>query len=200
MAKNLTFTLDGTDYAAAPIKIERKKLYGWSEVIALDGEGGECSLVGVDETGSFIIPKGGTGIGILTPDGRWVDRSSLKAVDGEGRDVPLIPSSFDAPIVLNRTASAETVLDYVVTTLYQLDGGSELAAAIKDAIYAFSYNPRTDYEGSDALLLAQEGEAFMLLGHDPGFAFIGLEQAETIDEGAEDEGEAEDADIDFSMF
>ena len=57
MAKNLSFTLDGAEYFAAPVKIERKKLYGWSEVIALDDEGNECSLVTVDETGSFIIPK-----------------------------------------------------------------------------------------------------------------------------------------------
>jgi len=101
MAKNLSFTLDGAEYFAAPVKIERKKLYGWSEVIALDDEGNECSLVTVDETGSFIIPKGGTGMGILAPDGKWADRSSLKAVDAEGKDAPLVPSSFDAPVVLD---------------------------------------------------------------------------------------------------
>lgn len=28
MAKELTFTLGGTGYAAAPVKLERKKIYG----------------------------------------------------------------------------------------------------------------------------------------------------------------------------
>ena len=71
MAKNLIFTLGGAEYAAAPVKIERKKLYGWSEIVALDAEGEKCAVVTVDETGSFIIPKGGLGLGILTPQGQW---------------------------------------------------------------------------------------------------------------------------------
>ena len=200
MAKNLSFTLGGAEYAAAPVKIERKKLYGWSEVIALDGEGNACTAVTVDETGSFIIPKGGTGMGIVSPDGKWAERSSLKAVDAEGRDAPLVPSSFDAPIVLDTTITSERFLEYIITALYQLEGGTELAAAVKDSIYSFTYNPRSDYEGSEALLLAQDGEAFMLLGYDPGFTFIGLAQAEVVEEAGEEEGEAEDEDIDFSMM
>ena len=55
MAKNLSFTLGGAEYAAAPVKIERKKLYGWSEVIALDDDGKECSVVTVDETGAAAV-------------------------------------------------------------------------------------------------------------------------------------------------
>jgi hypothetical protein len=88
MAKNLAFTLEKAQYEAVPVKIERKKLYGWSELAAFDGGGEECSLMSLDETGSFIIPKGGAGLGILSPDGKWVDRASLKAVTADGKDAP----------------------------------------------------------------------------------------------------------------
>ena len=43
MAKELTFTLTGAMYASAPIKLERKKIYGWSNLVATDKEGVICN-------------------------------------------------------------------------------------------------------------------------------------------------------------
>ena len=43
MAKELTFTLTGAMYASAPIKLERKKNYGWSNLVATDKEGVICN-------------------------------------------------------------------------------------------------------------------------------------------------------------
>jgi hypothetical protein len=200
MAKNLTFTIKGTDYAVAPVKIERKKLYGWTELIALDDDGELCSSVTVDETGSVIIPKGGIGMGILSPLSQWVDRSSLKAVDAGGKDVPLFPSSYDQPVILDKEVSAERFLDYTITALYQMDDGAELAKALGSGIFTFSFNPRSDYEGSDAFLLAQGDTVFMLTGYEPGFEFIGLEEAELVEESDDEVEEEEDGDIDFAMF
>lgn len=34
MAKELSFSLAGAEYAAAPVKLERKKIYGWSDLVA----------------------------------------------------------------------------------------------------------------------------------------------------------------------
>ena len=36
MAKELMFKLGGTDYGAAPVKLERKKIYGWTDIVATD--------------------------------------------------------------------------------------------------------------------------------------------------------------------
>ena len=33
MAKELIFKLNGTDYGSAPVKLERKKIYGWTDVV-----------------------------------------------------------------------------------------------------------------------------------------------------------------------
>jgi hypothetical protein len=199
MAKHVTFHLGGHEYQAAPVKIERKKLYGWSEIIALDDEGGECTLVSVDESGSRIIPKGGTGMGILTPQLRWVDRTALKAVTADGKDAPVIPSSYDTPIALEKTAGAERLLDYVITALYQVECADGLADALGDAIYEFPFNPKADYEGSAAFLLVSNGTVFMLAGWETRFEYLGLSEAEVIEEDEEEAGE-EDGDIDFSMF
>lgn len=38
MAKDLTFILNGTNYAAAPEKVERKKLYGWVDLMHIQDD------------------------------------------------------------------------------------------------------------------------------------------------------------------
>jgi hypothetical protein len=200
MAKALNFTLKSAQYAASPVKVDRKKLYGWTETLALDDEGRECTSVTMDETGTVMIPKGGIGMGILSPSSRWVDRASLVAVTAGGQKAELVPSSFDSPIALDKTVSAEEFLDYTITAMYQLEtDAADLAAVLGDAIYSFVYNYRADYEGSAAFLIAQGGEVFMLLGYNPGFEFVGLEEAEAVAEDAADEDE-ESGDIDFAMF
>lgn len=40
MAKELFFKLDGKEFAGAPVKLERKKIYGWTDVVPTDrGQG-----------------------------------------------------------------------------------------------------------------------------------------------------------------
>ncbi len=39
MARELTFKLAGVDYGAAPVKLERKKIYGWTSIVATDRAG-----------------------------------------------------------------------------------------------------------------------------------------------------------------
>jgi hypothetical protein len=201
MAKNLIFTLQGACYEAAPVKIERKKLYGWSEVKTLDDGGDECDAVQTDETGSFIIPKGGLGMGILSQKGEWVDRSDLKALTIDGKDAPLVPSSYDAPIVLDRPVSVETLLDCTVTAFYQLSGAPEdFVKAVGDGIYAFVYNLRTDYEGADAFLLTQDNVLYMLTGFTSNFEMLGMDESAVLEDESEDAVEDEAGEIDFSMF
>ena len=37
MARALTFDLGGTAFQAEPVKLDRKKVYGWTETAATDG-------------------------------------------------------------------------------------------------------------------------------------------------------------------
>ena len=43
MAKELLFQLAGTNYSVAPVKLERKKIYGWTTIVATDRDGSVCS-------------------------------------------------------------------------------------------------------------------------------------------------------------
>jgi hypothetical protein len=199
MARTLRFSVNGAEYAASPVKVDRKKLYGWSEMIALDDDGRECSMVSMDETGTLIIPKGGLGMGILAPDFSWVERSSLKAVKPDGSEAELIPSSFDAPIVLDKTADEDEFLNHSITAVYQLDEAPpELITAVGDKIYTFTYSYRSSYAGSAAFLLAAAGTLFMLAGYKTEYEMLSLPQASAIDDEVEEEEETED-ELDFSM-
>jgi hypothetical protein len=42
MAKELCFSLAGAEYAAAPVKLERKKIYGWSNLVATGKDSEVC--------------------------------------------------------------------------------------------------------------------------------------------------------------
>jgi len=201
MARTLTFTVNGAEYAASPTKVDRKKLYGWTEMIALDDDGRECSMVNMDETGTLIIPKGGLGLGILAPDMEWMERSSLKAVKSDGSDAELIPSSYSGPIELKDTVDAETFLDHSISAAYQLDeAGAELVSAVGDKIYTFTYSYRDSFKGDSAFVLSAAGTLFMLVGFKTEYEMLGLAQAGAIDEvEAENEDEEESDELDFSM-
>ncbi|MDR1306061.1 MAG: hypothetical protein LBK74_00620 [Treponema sp.] len=200
MARTISFALDGTEYAASPLKIDRSKLYGWTELKALDDDGRECRIVNMDETGTVIIPKGGLGLGILSPEMDWVERSGLKAVRRDGGEAELVKSSYGAPVALKDTVDDETFLDHSITAVYQLDGAPrELAAAVGDKIYAFTYSYRDSYKGDAAFVLAAGGTLFMLVGYRTEYEMLALAQAEAVDETDTDEDEEEPDELDFSM-
>ena len=59
MAKELIFKLSGVDYNAAPVKLERKKIYGWTNTIATDKNGDVCDSAYLSPDDSLVIPSGG---------------------------------------------------------------------------------------------------------------------------------------------
>jgi len=204
MARTLTFSIQDTEYQVSPTKIDRKKLYGWTETIALDDNGNECKMVSTDESGTFIIPKGGTGLGILSENGNWLKRSQLQAVDQNGDPAYLIPSSFNVVIQLERKVSPEEFLNHNITATYQLDDTDEsLIEIIGDDIYSFPYNYRDSYDGSPAFLMAAEipeigKKLFLMIGALNVFEMISLDKMGII-EDTEEEPDTED-ELDFSMF
>lgn len=200
MARNLTFKLKRKEYQVVPAKIDRKKLYGWTEILALDENDEPCKLVNTDESGRFIIPKGGTGLGILTSDGKWVERSTLKTVKSDGAPVEVIPSSFTVVIPLSKKVTIEEYLDYSITDFYQLtDTPLEMIKAIGEDIYTFEYSYLDSYEATPAFLMVSEKVLFMLLGYRNRFEMLCLGDCKQIDED-DDFIEIDDDDIDFSMF
>jgi len=206
MARTLTFKIGETEYQAVPTKIERKKLYGWTETLALDDHGDECKMVSTDESGTMIIPKGGMGLGILSPDGKWVNRSQLQAVKEDGTPADIMTSSFNITIQLEQKVSLETYMDHSITAMYQMDDAdAALIEAIGDDIYTFSYNYRDSYDGSPAFLLTtvdpEKGKIlFLMIGTLNQFKMLPLEESGIIEEVEEDSDTDDSGEIDFSMF
>ena len=201
MAKPLTFMLDADEFQLEPVKLDRKKLYGWSELIALDDSGMECQLATMDETGTLIMPKGGVGLGLARHNGEWLEKSELVALGSDGTPAVKHPSSFVAPIVLKTTASPEDILDHTITAVYSLQGEENcpsLVSAAKTSFFTFPFSFNDSYEPGTGFLVESGGELFILAGEKQDFPFIGLDEPGTIDEETEEIDS--DDELDFGMM
>lgn len=204
MAKPLTFIFNGTESQLEPVKLDRKKLYGWTDKVTLDENNQECKLVSIDSSGSVLIPSGGLGQGILDDQGNWVERSELIAVDENGVAAEMLPSSFDDPITLDKSVSIEEFLDHYITAIYTMQGEENCPDFVKaianGPIYTFDFNYRASYEPSPAFLVENGGELFLLVGKKSEFEFVGLDQVGYLDEENDDSSDIEEDPFDFSMM
>lgn len=200
MPRQLTFVIKRRKYQASPVKIDRRKLYGWTQVEATDDAGSLCEVVSADETGRVIIPRGGTAVGLLTTRGEWVERSELKTVTAEGKPAKLLPSSYNTEIALKQKATTDEYLNHNITDFYALeDAPEDLVWAVGKDIYTFSYCYTEGCEGFPAFVLASGGELFLLIGQRLRFEMVGYEEPGYIDDNFDDE-DADEQEVDFAMF
>ena len=198
MAKELIFSLSGVEYFAAPTKLERKKLYGWSTLVATDKNGEVCTSAYLSPDDAMIIPSGGFKQGTIDQNGKWVDKSNLQAYDHNGNPLPTLPSSFDAPILLHEKVSIVEFLDNEWESVYQLCN-PELATAVGQDIYRFPFNYRESVNKNDGYLLNTPSGLFLFAGDAQVFELVALADQTTIDE-VEEETIEEIDELDFSMF
>lgn len=190
--------MGGKAFAAEPVKLERDKLYGWTETVATDGAGKPCRTAWLDPDGSLVVPASGTANATIAADGTWLENSSLKYVDEAGNELPTVPSSFDAPIALAEETDEEGFLDHVWSAVYQLSA-PDLAAALGDRIFRFPFNYRAWPAPKEACLLAAGGVAWLFTGDRVEREFVGLEQTGELEEEPE-EASGEEEELDFGML
>jgi len=205
LAKPLNFKLADTIYDLEPLKLDRKKLYGSSEKIALDNDGNLCSAVSLYSELSMILPKGSTSLGTIDERGQWVEKSDIKYINADGSDAELKPSSFDAPIEIKDSVSIETFLEHNITAIYSLQGEEnhpDFVKAIVDnqEIFTFEFSYRTDYSADSAFLVENGGEVFVLVGRKVEFEFLGLADEGELDSDVEKNNEEVEDEFDFSMM
>ena len=198
MAKELIFKLAGADYSSAPVKLERKKIYGWSDLVATDKSGDVCGSAYLSTDDALLIPSGGYKQGSIDENGRWVEKSILIACDENGNPLQTYASSFDAPIELLETVSAEEFLDNDWESVYQIVN-AELAAAIGDKIYKFEFFYRAGTNHNYGYLISTPGGLFLFAGDKQEFPLVSLVEQTVIDE-TEEEPEEDIDELDFSMF
>ena len=193
------FKLAGTEYGAAPVKLERKKIYGWTDTVATDRNGDVCNSAYLSPDDALVIPSGGLKQAVVDDGGRWVEKSALVAYSEDGSEVlPVQPSSFDAPIELKEKATTEEFLDNDWESVYQLVN-PDLAAAVGDDIYKFDFSYRGGTNHNEGYLMNTPGGLFLFAGDKQEFPLVSLAEETTIDD-TEEPVEEEIDELDFSMF
>lgn len=204
MARPLNFKIGKQVFDLVPLKLDRKKLYGWSEKIVLDPQDEPCNTLTLFQDKSIMIPKGGTGLGAISEAGSWIEKSDMMYVNEDGSPAELVPSSYDGEIELKETVSIEFLLEHNIASIYALQGEENhpdfvKAIAENKGIFTFVFNYRADFEGDPAFVLENDGEVFILVGKKIEFEFIGLDGAGALDEEDAEKEEVED-EFDFAMM
>ncbi len=205
MPKPLQFEFGGEPIEFEMNKVDRSKLYGFKVVEVLDEHGAPCELTTLADDGKTLIGKGGTGIGHLTADGNWCDKSDLKAVNLEGKEIIPVPSSFAAPVKLETEISIDQYLNHNIRLIYQLEPKTitdDLKQKLDDGvIFKFPYSYRGGLEADAGLLLKNDDdEVFFLVGDETKIEFKGLQQAAPVAPPEEDEEESTGDLMDFGMI
>lgn len=204
-SKPIQFKFAGADIEFEMQKVDRSKLYGFKELEVLDESGNPCELTTLAEDGKTLIGKGGTGIGYLTADGNWCEKSELSAVDLEGQPITPVPSSFAKPIELEQEISVDEYLNHNVRLIYRLGVKScsdDLFERLKaGAIFKFDYSYRGGLEPDAGFLLCNDqDEIFMLVGDATSADYKGLQEVAPVAPSEMDEGADEGDMMDFGMI
>src|SRR5438045_869910 len=143
MAKPLVLTFGGAELPFEMERVDRSRLYGTVDTEALDEKGRKCELATLADDGRTLIGRGGSAIGLLAPEGEWLERSQLKPVDAEGKPITPVPSTFAAPVPLEKKATLDEFLSHNIRAVYILRTQADAAAIVKElqagAIFSFPY-------------------------------------------------------------
>ncbi len=204
-AKPLAFEFEGIQATFDMIKVDRSKLYGFKELEVIDDTGQCCELATLAEDGRTVIGKGGTGIGYLSADGCWADKTELKPVDIEGEEIKPVTSSFGTPISLTESVTIDKFLNHSIRLCYLMQPEAiheSLMKALTDGtIYSFPYSYRGGLEADAGfLLMNSDKQVYFLVGDATVVEMVGLQQAASVT--PEEDGNEDDSGgmMDFGMI
>jgi len=203
VAKPLVFNFGGSELAFQLNKIDRSKLYGYKELEVLDQQGRRCELATLAGDGHTVVGRGGAALATLDADGRWCDKSQLKPVDLDGKEICPVASSYSSAIDCLAPCSVDEYLQHNIRLVYQLEAEGDVASLADElrqgTIFKFPYSYRGGIEADAGFLLAgEDGNVFFAVGNPTKVEYIGLAQVAV----AEDENpETEEMDLmDFDMI
>jgi len=198
MARKAEFSFNGKSFFAELQKVDRKKLYGWSDIEVNDSSGSPCKLAGLAE-GRIVLPSGSTSLLTLDGHGEEIDKSKLVGFDKEGKEVSLVPSIYDEKVLL-RESNIDEYLLLAVKSVYQISSEESIEIFAGEKIFYFVFNYRADFEGDDAFLIKQDDYIFAVTGKIVETEFVGLSESEEEVVTSEDVTEDDGDDLDFAMF
>ena len=200
MAKEINFQIAGKSFQGSITKVDRDKVYGWTEERYFEKDGTQCMWANLLSDGVTLIASGGSALKIISSSGTEISRSDLKAVLPNGDLATLQKSVYEGDVLLESGYDIDSLLNLEVKSVYQLSVTSDLevlrAALINNQILYFKFNYRTDYEADDAFVVSQGENYFIITGVIQDFEFSNLEKPSdiaSIDETSENS-------LDFNMF
>jgi hypothetical protein len=200
MAKAIAVQYNGESSSFSFAKLDREKLYGRKERQVMDPDGGRCTPAWLSSDGAALVPSGGVAVLFVDEAFLTVERSSLKATDAAGVELPLKLSTLGVEQVLE-PVDAATVLDHSIATVYVLAPetlGPNLAAELAAGkIFRAPFNYRDDYLLETMFLLRNEAGIYALVGRPHGYAMVAKDVAPA---AAEEEHDELGDDLDFSMM
>jgi hypothetical protein len=201
MAKSIALRLGSEASSFAFTRLDRDKLYGRKERQIVDQDGRRCASAYLSSDGAALVPSGGLAMLYVDEHYATIERSTLRAVDDQGADVPLVPSTLGIEQDLEGPVPPQRLLDHAIHTVYQLQSET-LGAQLSDAltagkIFCAPFNFRDDYQRQMLFLVRNDTGIFALIGSPRGFAFVTREVAPT---GAADEADDLADDLDFTMM
>ncbi len=203
MPRPLTLVLDGEEFSVKLIKLDREKLYGKVEIEAFDEKKRPAEIKVLAADGNTLIDKGGTALEMVTVQGDSIERSEIKTVDKEGREIETVKSSFGAPNALSR-AEMDDYLSLIVKSVYMLEPSEDstmdlLCDHLGDGqIFSFPFSYRDGIESDEAFIIGNaKKDPFMIIGQQATLQYLKLNQAATLDSEEEDEVSADDLSFDL---
>jgi hypothetical protein len=157
-------------------------------------------LATLADDGKSVIASGGTALVTLSPDGNWLDKKACVPTDNQGNRITPVPSSYAAPVPLEKTATVDEYLSHDIRAVYQISSEADLGPLMtelkKGTIFHFPYSFRGGLEADAGfLLLAADGTPFIAIGCPTQLQFVGLEEVAAVSDD-----ESEEDEIDFSMM
>jgi hypothetical protein len=200
MAKEPVFNYKGNSFSAALVKLERDKVYGWTETKYRDFDDNPCTFMTILDDGKTMLGTGALALRSIDAAGNEVDKSTLQARYSDGTEAQLLPSVFDKETELDDTKTIQDYLDMDVKAVYQLrigDSTSQIMDILKDKkVLYFHFNYRAGYEQDDAFLIAQGDHIFAVIGRLTEFQYSTLEIPTVLEDVSDESSD----DLDFNMF
>ncbi len=200
MAKEPQFILNGNSFSALLAKLDRDKVYGWTETKYSDSAGNACQFITMLDDGRTMLGSGGVALKSIDAKGDEVEKASLVARNLDGSEANLYPSIFDVETKLDTSKTISDYLDMDVKVVYQLtineNKESLLKTLAETKVLYFQFNYRAGYDTDDAFLIAQGEHIFAVVGKVTNFQYSTLALPTVL----EDEEEETSDDLDFNMF
>ncbi|QOV88016.1 hypothetical protein [Humisphaera borealis] len=203
MAKPLVLRFGEREFPFQLDRVERSDLYGYVEIETFDQHGNRCSTAKLLSDGKTIVTSGGTAMGFLSPDANWLEKKELTAVDSDNKPITPVPSSYSAPVPVDKTVTIDEYLSHNVKAAYAITCLEDMSPIMdelkKGAIYSFPYSFRGGLEANAGfLLLAADGTPFLMVAEPTKLEFLSFEQTSGVEDEPTD-GE-EDESLDFGMM